>query len=299
MSPVLLLTIYCFLILLVSLAGGWIPLLVRLTHRRMQVVVSLVAGVMLGVGLLHLLPHAVMEAPDAVQNVFLFVLVGFLVMFFTERFFCFHHHDVPGDHDDQEEGAEQAENCPHVRSESHELTWSGAAVGLSLHTVLADVALAASVEVDSHAGRATALAGLGTFLVIFLHKPFDSMTISALMTLGGWSTAARHLVNGLFALMIPVGVGLFHLGLGQLDSAGHVIAYALAFSAGTFLCIAMSDLLPELQFHSHDRGWLSAALVLGLSLAWAIGLIEARGHSHDHGAPAGVESHEGHDHDSL
>jgi zinc and cadmium transporter len=53
---------------------------------------------------------------------------------------------------------------------------------------------------------------------------------------------------------------------------------ALAFSSGVFLCIAGSDLLPELQFHHHDRWKLSAALVLGLLVAYAAGRLE--GHSH-------------------
>jgi zinc and cadmium transporter len=60
MPPWALLVVYCVLILFASLAGGWIPLIIRLTHRRMQIAVSLVAGVMLGVGLLHLLPHALL-----------------------------------------------------------------------------------------------------------------------------------------------------------------------------------------------------------------------------------------------
>ncbi len=57
-SPAAVLVIYCILILLASLAGGWVPLLLRLTHRRMELLISLVSGVMLGVALLHLLPHA-------------------------------------------------------------------------------------------------------------------------------------------------------------------------------------------------------------------------------------------------
>lgn len=297
----LILTIYCLLILVASLAGGSIPLLIRLTHRQMQIAVSLVAGVMLGVGLLHLLPHALMEAPDALDRVFLWVIAGFLTMFFIERFFCFHHHDVP-DEGGLGAACSPASPCADHRSavpssHPHELTWSGAAIGLSLHTVINGVALAAAVESECRGGHVGALAGLGTFLVIFLHKPFDAMTISTLMTVGGWSLAARHLVNGLFALMIPLGVILFQLGLGHADEETAVIAMALAFSAGTFLCIATSDLLPELQFHRHDRIALSVALLLGLSVAWVIGLIETRGlgHQHGHSQPA-VSTEHGHEH---
>ena len=151
------------------------------------------------------------------------------------------------------------------------------------------------MEVEARGGHLAALAGLGTFLVIFLHKPFDAMTITTLMTVGAWSNPAKHFVNGLFALMIPVGVILFYLGLSQVGEGTHLVAYALAFSAGTFLCISMSDLLPELQFHAHDRIALSASLILGLAVAWGIGIVETQGHGHDHGDDGhsvGVETHE-------
>ena len=61
MSPIALLVMYCGLILVASLIGGWVPLLIRLTHERMELAVSFVSGVMLGVALLHLLPHAWMQ----------------------------------------------------------------------------------------------------------------------------------------------------------------------------------------------------------------------------------------------
>ena len=61
----------------------------------------------------------------------------------------------------------------------------------------------------------------------------------------------------------------------------------------------MSDLLPELQFHTHDRGKLSVALLVGLAIAWGIGILEQRSHAdHDHALP-GAEAHDSgeHDHD--
>ena len=47
-SPVLLLTVYCLLIVAVSLLGGWLPSRIKLTHTRMQTIVSFVGGLMLG-----------------------------------------------------------------------------------------------------------------------------------------------------------------------------------------------------------------------------------------------------------
>ena len=40
---------YCIAIIFASLLGGWLPSRIRMTHTRTQVVMSLVAGLMLGV----------------------------------------------------------------------------------------------------------------------------------------------------------------------------------------------------------------------------------------------------------
>ena len=60
--PTVLLAYYCALILVASIVGGMIPVWFQLTHRWMQFAVSFVAGVMLGVGVLHMLPHAITDA---------------------------------------------------------------------------------------------------------------------------------------------------------------------------------------------------------------------------------------------
>jgi zinc and cadmium transporter len=285
-SSVAVLVTYCVLILAASLVGGWVPVLLRLTHRPMELLVSFVSGVMLGVALLHLLPDAVQHRaawidaspgvggpPDleaVIMPVAWWLLAGFLAMFFVERFFCFHHHDVAGAESD---AAADGDACGHAHK--HQLTWAGAAVGLTVHSLVAGIALAASVQVAEESSLARA-AGLGTFFAILLHKPFDSMTLGALMAVGRRSLLARHLVNGAFALVVPLGVVIFFAGEGSVATGqGGFLSIALAFSAGTFLCISLSDLLPELQFHRHDRIKLSAALLLGLALAWAARSIES------------------------
>jgi zinc and cadmium transporter len=64
---------------------------------------------------------------------------------------------------------------------------------------------------------------------------------------------------------------------------------ALAFCAGTFLGIACMGLLPELQFHSHDRVKLTLALLAGIGAAV---LIARFGHvSHEHPQGAKNDSH--------
>ena len=51
MSPVVILTIYCLLIVASSLFGGFLPSLMRLTHTRLQMMMSCVGGLMLGIGI--------------------------------------------------------------------------------------------------------------------------------------------------------------------------------------------------------------------------------------------------------
>jgi zinc and cadmium transporter len=282
-STVWLLTIYCALVLLASLAGGWLPLIVRLTHTRLQMAISLVAGLMLGIALLHFLPDAA-EQLGSLDRTMEWVLGGFLAMFFLQRFFHFHHHDLPeGDPEDcchhDHETEHDHEHHAHTLADksAKQLSWVGTALGLTLHSLLDGLALAAAVAAGTH-GQA-GLAGLGVALAVILHKPFDAMAVATLMTAGGSSRSSRQLLNSLFALATPLGVVLFYLGASRFaDSNAVFLGCALAFCAGTFLCIASSDLLPELQFHSHDRFKLSLALVVGLAVAVLVGQIEARHH---------------------
>ena len=256
---------------------------VRMTHKRMVLATSFVAGFMLGIGVLHLLPHAIATVPSADVAV-RWLLAGFLVMFLLERFFTFHHHETEsqtGDH----HSAQPAESQHGIQGSGHgrELTWGGAAIGLTLHSLVNGAALTASILAEAN-GENRGLAGLGVFLVIALHKPFDAMTIGTLMAISNRPPALRHLVNVLFALSIPVGAAIFYVGVIHPAQPNSIIlGCAIAFAAGTFLCIAMSDLLPELRFHEHDRFMLSLALIVGLALAWGVDRLESKGHDHGHG----------------
>jgi zinc and cadmium transporter len=281
-SPNDLLAVYCLLVLLASLAGGWLLLVIRPTHARLQIAISLVAGLMLGIALLHFLPDAA-DQLHSVDQTATWVLGGFLAMFFLQRFFHFHNHDSPeGDPEDCCHEHDEAGDPPHHAHHAHaladksaqQLSWVGTALGLTLHSLMDGLALAAAVTagVQGHAR----LAGLGVALVVILHKPFDAMAVSTLMTASGSSRFSRHLLNGLFALVTPIGAALFYLGANHFaDSNAAFLGRSLAFCAGTFLCIASSDLLPELQFHSHDRFKLSVALLAGLTVAILIKQLEA------------------------
>ena len=293
-----LLTIYCALVLVASLAGGWVLLIIRPTHARLQLAISFVAGLMLGIALLHFLPDAD-DQLHSIDRVVAWMLGGFLAMFFLQRFFHFHHHDTPeGDPEDcdahepghgHDHGHEHEHHAHTLADKSaSQLSWVGTVLGLTLHSLLDGLALAAAVEAGAH-GHAR-LAGLGVALVVILHKPFDAMAVSTMMTVGGKSKFSRHVWNALFALVSPVGAVLFYLGASQFaDSNAVFLGCALAFCAGSFLCIASSDLLPELQFHSHDRFKLSIALIAGLAVAVLIKQLEAS-QEEPAAAPATVQS---------
>lgn len=282
------LAVQCVLIILASLAGGSLPEWIRLTHRRMQFAMSFVGGLMLGIALLQLLPHAASELglPEATRA----MLLGLLLMFFLLRMFHFHQHEpltpphgaaAVHDHDhDHDHGAHHHDH-DHGHDHAtitadgvHRLSWSGVAFGLALHTLIDGIALGAAVRADDARGL-TWQAGLGVFAAIVAHKPLDAVSITSLMTAAGWSPRARLIVNIIFAAMCPVGAALFLAGVQQFgDIERQLIGAALGLSAGVFLCISMSDLLPEIEFHTHDRFWLTACLVAGVVMAACLGLLE-------------------------
>jgi zinc and cadmium transporter len=294
MSLPALIIAYSLLIVIASLVGGWLPSLARLTHVRMQLMMSLVSGLMLGIALLHMLPLAAEHLPS-MTRVSAAMLGGLLVMFFLLRMFHVHGHDDL-DHDAcQDHDGHHHEHHDEPQPAGHRLNWLGLFFGLAIHTLLDGVALSASVVADAnHDPQSFALYGLGTFLAVLLHKPLDALAITSLMHAGGWTSRGQMAVNVSYSLMCPLGALLFWFGASQLSTGHHtVIGYALAFSAGFFLCIALGDLLPEVQFHSHDRLRLSAALILGVAIAIGIEMT----HSHEHASePSSTHEHSDHSH---
>ena len=354
-----------------ALLGGWIPQVVKLTHNWMQILISFVGGLILGISIFHLLPHALAEVgPEGADWVALFMMAGLLVMFLLLRAFHFHQHEPPGligensqplppstSHSHSHAHSDHAttpatpgssvsaslpvlgistsatststSSCDHGHEHTHlhhshshhdhhhghdhqhgtrQLSWFGVMFGLSLHALLDGLAVAASVEADAHHGSVGwGLYGLGTFLAVALHTPLDAISITALIGNSNWSARRRLLLVLAFSAMCPIGAFLFWLGYRATGgNTSWLVGCSLAFSSGLFLCIALSDLLPEMEFHSHNRIQLSAALIAGIGLAYLIGLIEPE-HAHSHEAkernrqsvvsPASDEHDHDHSHD--
>ncbi len=354
MNQVVLLLCYLVLIFLSSLAGGVLPLLYRVSHTWRQTILSLVGGLMLGVALLHMLPHAIDELGQTRMPMAaaLFGLLSFFLIIRILRLHPPHHgephrcdgqphwhvpvldeppriggpglhpgtqidgheHEHEHEHDhDQDHGHEHHRDHEHVHDHDHggghgrqhhnvpahdqgdpshqaapgagspppgpthahdEIAWLGVVVGLGLHSFLDGIALSASLAAR-HDQAAVMPAALGTFLAILLHKPFDALAVTTMMTAERWSKRGRHLTNIAFALICPLGAMCFYLGVGDFALHPHVVVgLVLAFASGVFLCIALADLLPEVQFHAHDRVKLTIALLLGVAIAATIAVLE-------------------------
>ena len=270
MPESLLVLAYGITIIASAMAGGFLPQIIRLNHVRMQVVLSFVGGMMLGVAVLHLLPHGFLslqqwakdvEGHNAINITMRAMLVGLLFTFFMMRAFHFHQHaEGEGHHHD------------HDGQPLSRLGWAGMIFGLGLHTFMDGIALGAAVLHDSGHPHTISWAppGFGVYLAILLHKPLDALSITALMTADKRSWTAIHTANACFGLMCLLGAAFAAYLPALAADSGFWLGCLLAASAGVFLCISLSDLLPEVQFHRHDRLQLSASLLLGIGISFVL-----------------------------
>jgi zinc and cadmium transporter len=311
---------YSAAILLISLFGGSLPFLGRVSHSRLQFYLSASAGVMLGASFFHVMPDA-MELSGKYFG--WWMSLGVVGLLCIERFIAPHSHEVDGNGKHHHEHGHHHEHAGHEHEHHHEhehmvgLPPAGekdhraaapavagwmAVFGLTIHTFMNGVGLAGAVQAvhetpgteTAGSAAAAALPGLAMFLAIFLHKPADALAISTVLSRKGVPRRLITLVQLGFALMVPIGAAAFCLTAGNIEDRlrGELTGAALAFSAGTFLFIALSDLLPEVQFHRHDRVPLFLALAAGVALMGGIALLEEQGHGHEHGAAATSADHE-------
>ncbi len=270
------LSIYTGAILLGALAGGALPLFASV--RRSDLLLSFSAGVMLGAAFFHMLPEAVEEGGSAVVP---FVIVGFLVLYLAERFVLVHVCAEPGpnrrlstvgaplphhadEHDHEHHGHADADG---TGCDVHTLGLA-AWLGLSAHTLVDGFALGAA--------SATPELGALVFLAILAHKIPNSFSLSAILLSEGYSRGKAVAMNAAFALMVPVGAGIYVV-LRETIQVQRFTALALAASAGTFLHLSLSDILPDLHRRGTSKWRLSASLVAGVGLMAALTLLR-----HDH-----------------
>ena len=270
---------YCLLVAVVSIVGGCIPLVIKISHNKLQMYLSLSGGAMLGAAFFHMLPES---AEFAGKQFGFWTALGVIGLYMIERFLSPHSHDISDVHDGKHSCGHHGHNDKvfektHLTAAPRIAGWSAVA-GLSIHTLLGGIALASAVMEQSAHGELA----LAVLLATILHKPADSFTISTLLIKGETNRKQIFLVQLFFASLIPLGALLFYLGKSTIPeiSESAFTGCVLAFSAGTFLCIALSDLLPEVQFHSHDRLRLFGCVLLGAAIMWLTSY--GHGHSHDH-----------------
>jgi zinc and cadmium transporter len=311
------LALYSVLILLFSMFGGSIPFLGKVTHSRLQFYLTASAGVMLGAAFFHVMPDAVKYSKEYFGW---WMALGVVGLFCIERFVAPHSHEMDGNgnhhhhehHEEFQELGVPIDEAALSRAKEHRAAapsiagWM-AVFGLTIHTFMNGVGLAGSVQADMDkaggplSSAALAIPGLALFFAIFLHKPADALAISTVLSRKGTKRSKIYLVQLGFALMVPVGAAAFLITSGAIEKSlqHQLIGAALAFSAGTFLFIALSDLLPEVHFHRHDRLPLFATLLAGILFMAFISFLEPHDElEEDHAAAAAhaVAIHADHGH---
>ncbi len=263
---------YSLIVALLSLGGAALPLRRRPGHAQLQVYLSLAAGALLGAALFHLLP----ESSEHIGHSFgLPTVLGIGVVFFLQRYLAPHSHEplpaLPSDRHQEsicnhDQSHEHPETVPVHENEHlvHAKPRSGSLVGilaLSIHSFFDGVAIGAVSYGMNHGAGSVALA---VFLSVLIHKPMDGLSVSVLLLNARAKAHTLWSIQIMYAALVPAGALAFMLTRGAVADPSPLVGYTLAFSAGTFLAIALTDLLPELHFHAHDRNKLSAALLLGI-----------------------------------
>ena len=237
----------------------------------MQTAMSFVAGVILGVALYHLIPHSLAQIPDpdAIGITVWWMVLGMIMIIFLLRVFRFHQHDF-SEYPRQTDAIEYDNN-----TRINSLNWLGICVGVGIHSVTEGIALGASVRSEIYDKSETVLVSFGLFLAIFLHKPLDAFSVLGLMRIAGVRSKTAAFINILIALLCPLSAFITCWGIGLLGpTEAGTIGRALAFGAGALLCISLSDLLPEVHFHGHDRIGLTGAFLAGITLAYTLHYLE-------------------------
>lgn len=275
--------IYALIVAALSLIGAAVPLRFRFGHAQLQVYLSLAAGALLGAALFHLLP----EASEHIHGDFgLPAVVGIGLVFLLQRYLAPHSHEpldthhAQHHHDHQNEARDQ-ETQHHSHARPRTLPpWSArptvtgviAIIALSIHSFFDGVAIGAVIGGSGDPGAPGSLA-FAVFLSVLIHKPMDGLSLSVLLLNAGTPRRRLWSIQVFYAALVPIGALAFMATRGAVAEPSTLVGYTLAFSAGTFLAIALTDLLPELHFHAHDRHKLSAALLAGLLVMWLTSLI--------------------------
>jgi zinc and cadmium transporter len=252
-------------VIIFSLLGGLFSLIGAIilfrdkkqADKLVQYATPFAAGVLLAAAFTGLLPEAI-EQSGNVEGILLTAFLAFLVFFLLERFLqVFHHHH---DHEDRKKKS----------------TNTLIVIGDTLHNALDGVAIGAAFLISAPTGIVASIA-------VALHEIPQEIGDFGLLLKNGMKHKKVIIVNVMSALATTI-TAVFVFGFGNSESV--IVPYLLAITAGFFIYIAASDIIPEI--HGKDiKGFdlRPMFLLLGAVLIMIISPIAHRyidaGHAHD------------------
>ncbi|HEY6607736.1 MAG TPA: ZIP family metal transporter [Candidatus Limnocylindria bacterium] len=226
-----------------ALAGG---VLAMRAISHVGLIIAFGAGIRIGAAYFDLIPESV-EHLGSLDAAMIFTAFGFLAFYTVEKVTTLH------------VGHETASELDHGEAEHHHIGFIGAA-GMSLHSFLDGVALAAGLIVGG---------GLGLVIgfVVVVHRFRDGIGIVSLLLAS--RTPRDEMIRwvGLVAVAPVIGVivGLI------VPVPDQVLGAMLAIFAGFFLYIGAAELLPEA--HRSDRSrWVVVATLLGVAVIYGFSM---------------------------
>ena len=233
-----------------SLIGGILLLFKeKTTLKYSHFLAAFAAGTLLGTVFFDLLPEAIEEAEHVSSelgytiNIFLWTLLGFLSFFLVERFIhWFHHHQ----HEYTEEVVKPT--VPLIITSD------------SIHNFIDGVVIASTFLVSIPLGIVTTLA-------VAVHEIPQEIGDFGILLHKGMKRKKIILVNLLSALTALLGA-LIAYSLGARIEAS--LPILLAVTAGFFIYIAASDLIPEIH-HENRKGFAvieTTLMFLGVGTIW-------------------------------
>jgi len=209
-----------FLVSLISLIGIFTFLVKeKQLHRILFYLIGFSAGALIGSAFLHILPESLEKNPSTF--VFSWLIGGIVLFYVMERYFFWRHC--------HEEG----------QCKVHSFTYLNL-IGDGFHNFLDGMIIAASYTVSFQVGVVTTLA------VIFHEIPQELGDFGVLIY-GGFSKSKALFFNFISALAAMAGALIGYFIAGSQSSFSSII---LPVTAGGFIYIATSDLIPELHKES-------------------------------------------------
>jgi zinc and cadmium transporter len=219
-------------------------------HKVLSILVAYSAGTILGAALFDLLPEAV----ELVDKTLVYPIIAFGFVFFLllERtIYWYHGHGH--EHEFKEEVGEP-KSFAYLNL-----------IGDFIHNFIDGMIIAAAFVNSTTVGVAATIA------VIFHELP-QEMGDYGILVYAGFERRRALILNSAAALSVVVG-GIF--GSFFLSSMENLEGYMVAFSAGAFIFLSASELIPEMQ-EEHDRGKALIqlfVLILGMATIYMLGVV--------------------------